>query len=75
MSCATEKCDDPTCGPCTIYERFPNLRELDRPRKRITRRKSQNEKRLPLRSCRKIIRREFIANGTDRSESRPEPAA
>ena len=33
MSCATEKCDDPTCGPCTIYERFPLLRKLqDRPR-------------------------------------------
>ena len=28
MSCATEKCDDPTCGPCTIYERFPLLRKL-----------------------------------------------
>ena len=28
MSCATTKCDDPTCGPCTIYERFPLLRKL-----------------------------------------------
>ena len=28
MSCATEKCDDSNCGPCTIYERFPLLRKL-----------------------------------------------
>ena len=28
MSCATEKCDDPNCGPCTIYERFPLLKKL-----------------------------------------------
>ena len=28
-SCATDGCDNPDCGPCTIYSRFPDLRAYD----------------------------------------------
>ena len=28
-SCALDGCNDPTCGPCTIYARFPDLQALD----------------------------------------------
>ena len=29
MSCCTARCDDPNCGPCTIYQRFPILKRID----------------------------------------------
>ena len=62
MSCATEKCDDPTCGPCTIYERFPLLRKLQ------ARPGQVNRTKMPLLSSEEN-------HGTHRSQSRPEPTA
>ena len=62
MSCATTRCDDPNCGPCTIYERFPLLRKLqDRP-SQVKRAKA------PLLSSEE-------KHGTHRSKSRPEAVA
>ena len=57
MSCATDGCSDPNCGPCTIYERFPNLREYERQRKRPTRSLVQSYKGLPLKAPRKKTRK------------------
>ena len=42
--CAIENYTDPMCGPCSIYERFPILRKLDRQRAKAQRELKQKAK-------------------------------
>ena len=44
MNCATERCDDPNCGPCSLYQRYPELRKYDKQQAKLKKERARTAK-------------------------------